>query len=396
MSGTKQMLLFTATAVVSAAVTVMALRIFEDEPPVAGAVPATIRSAVLGEDREYFIHLPEGYETGSSRRYPVMYVLDGTSQSGHTAESASLMARVGLIPPMIVVGVPSIDGDTRNRDYTPPDMRLDTDADTSRNGAADRFLSHLETELIPQVDRRYRTTRPRSLAGWSRAGLFVVYSQIVAPALFDARFAHSPALWRENDLIVTRFEQALATSALPEGFLYLSLGDQENEKMTAAFRHMVGLLERSAPTTLRWRADLSVKGTHESNPRLSTPVGLCAMFNTDRPCGPLDPAARQVTSATAPAASADNVADKWLGHWNGPEGTYLVLASRGGQYVVEIKSLDGLAAYEGVAAGDRIQFKRDGRTESIRAGSGKETGMKWLLEKTDCLIINEGEGFCRK
>jgi hypothetical protein len=99
---------------------------------------------------------------------------------------------------------------------------------------------------------------------------------------------------------------------------------------------------------------------------------------------------------TTPAASTNNVTDKWLGQWNGPEGTYLLLSKSGDQYVVKIQSLDGPATYEGVAAGDRIEFKRDGKTESIRAGSGKETGMKWLLEKKDCLIINEGEGFCRK
>ena len=213
-----------------------------------------------------------------------MYVLDGTSQSGHTAASASLMARVGLIPPLIVVGVPSIDGETRNRDYTPPDMRLDTEDGASQNGAADRFLSHIERELIPTVEREYRTTRPRMLAGWSRGGLFVVYSQIAAPATFDARFAHSPALWRENGLIVNRLEQALTRSAVPETFLFLSLGDGENEKMTAAFRGAVSMLERQAPGTIRWKANLSVKGTHESNPRLSTPVGLCAMFNPGRSC----------------------------------------------------------------------------------------------------------------
>lgn len=285
---TRTMLLFAATAVVSAAVTVLALKIFEDEPPVAGALPASIRSAVLGEDREYFVHLPEGYEAGAQRRYPVLYVLDGTSQSEHTAQSASLMARVGLIPPMIVVGVPSIDGDTRNRDYTPPDMRLDTDDAATHNGAADRFLAHLEMELIPQVEREYPTTRPRMLAGWSRGGLFVIYSQIAAPTLFDGRFAHSPGLWRENDLIVTQLEQALTVSPLPDAFLYLSLGDEENEKMTATFRHVSGMLERSAPQNIRWRADLSAHGTHDSNPRLSTPIGLCAMFNTDRSCGPSD------------------------------------------------------------------------------------------------------------
>ena len=98
---------------------------------------------------------------------------------------------------------------------------------------------------------------------------------------------------------------------------------------------------------------------------------------------------------TASPASANNLTDKWLGQWNGPEGTYLLLSKSGDQYVVKIQSLDGPATYEGVAARDRIEFKRDGKTESIRGANGKETGMKWLLEKKDCLMIKEGEGFCR-
>ena len=122
------------------------------------------------------------------------------------------------------------------------------------------------------------------LAGWSRGGLFVIYSGIAASAALDARFAHSPALWRENDLIVDRLQEALASGTPPAGFLYLSLGAEENEQMTASFRHAVTVLERAAPTTLRWRADFSIGGDHDSNPRLATPVGLCAMFKPDQPC----------------------------------------------------------------------------------------------------------------
>ena len=273
-----------ATAVVSVAATLLAGWALDDEAPVAGALPATLRSTVLGEDRDYFVHLPEGYQEDSSTRYPVLYVLDGASQSGHTAESAGLLARIGTIPPLIVVGISSLDGDTRSRDYTPPEMRLDTDAATGGMGAADRFLTFLQSELIDRIDRDYRTTRPRMLAGWSRGGLFVVYSELVAPALFDARFAHSPALWRENDLIVTRLQEALAAEKLTPGLLYLSLGDQENEKMTASFRHAVDVLQRDAPATLRWRADLTAGGRHDSNSHLATPVGLCVMFRVDQPC----------------------------------------------------------------------------------------------------------------
>ncbi len=108
------------------------------------------------------------------------------------------------------------------------------------------------------------------------------------------------------------------------------------------------------------------------------------------------PAAGPSSTAPAQTAAANNQTDKWLGQWNGPEGTYLLLSKSGDKYIVKIQSLDGAQIYEGVSSGDRIQFERGGKTESIRAGSGQETGMKWLLEEKTCLIIKTGEGFCRK
>ncbi len=98
-----------------------------------------------------------------------------------------------------------------------------------------------------------------------------------------------------------------------------------------------------------------------------------------------------------PAAAAPAVAstDRWLGQWNGPEGTFLQLSRSGDKLVVKIQSLDGAASYDGVAVGDRIEFQRDGKTASIRAGTGQQTGMKWLADKSDCLIVQTGEGYCR-
>ena len=102
------------------------------------------------------------------------------------------------------------------------------------------------------------------------------------------------------------------------------------------------------------------------------------------------------TTTTAPI-SANNPPDKWLGQWAGVEGTYLLLSKEGEKYVVKIANLDGPKTYEGVAAGDHIEFKRDGKTESIRAASGEQTGMKWLMGEKNCLAIKFGsEGFCRK
>jgi predicted alpha/beta superfamily hydrolase len=289
---TKRWLLALAgTAALSAAGTIVARialeektrRLTRDMNPMAGAIVATLQSAALSETREYFVHLPEAYASDTTAHYPVLYVLDGEWQSDHTAATAALLARIGVVPRMIVVGVPGVDGKTRHRDYTPPEMRLASDGPSSAMGEADRFLSFLRNELIGRIERDYRTTRPRMLAGVSQGGLFVVYSEIADPALFDGRFAHSPALWPENEAMVDRLETALRKDSLPPGFLYLSLGADESEQMMAAFTHAVRILERDAPVGLVWRSDLSVGGRHRTNAVLSTPVGLCKMFTRDIP-----------------------------------------------------------------------------------------------------------------
>ncbi len=232
-------------------------------------------SRVLGERRECMVVLPEGYMRDTSRRYPVLYVLDGGSQAEHTARSARLMARSGVMPEVIVIGLPS-SGENRARDYTPPYMRAQDNGDA---GHADRFLRFMETELIPHIDRTYRTTNERMLAGWSRGGLFVVYSLLERPELFRARFAHSPALWRDDDRIIAEMAAPRAQKSRATGFLYLSLGNRENEKMTRAFRKATRELQRSA---LRWRADITRGADHQKNPVLATPAGFRAYYAPPR------------------------------------------------------------------------------------------------------------------
>jgi hypothetical protein len=98
---------------------------------------------------------------------------------------------------------------------------------------------------------------------------------------------------------------------------------------------------------------------------------------------------------TPSATELEPVTDKWLGQWNGPEGTFLRLEGRKGRYEITIQDLDGPKTYQGTSVGDQIQFERNGATETIRATNGVETGMKWLSEKANCLTIRPGEGFCR-
>jgi hypothetical protein len=88
-------------------------------------------------------------------------------------------------------------------------------------------------------------------------------------------------------------------------------------------------------------------------------------------------------------------ADAGLGTWTGPEGTSLVLSRKGAGYDVVVTNLDGPATYAGVPVDSHIEFERNGTRESIVAGNGAQTGMKWLAGKQHCLVIRPGEGFCR-
>src|SRR3546814_14879009 len=119
-------------------------------------------------------------------------------------------------------------------------MRQDSDEADSPEGRADRFLAFLQQELIPRIERDYRTTSRRLLAGNSRGGLFVLYAATARTAVFDTYIANSPALWRDGDEIVERIDRFLQYGA-PPAALFLSLGRDAHPQIgRASWRERVG------------------------------------------------------------------------------------------------------------------------------------------------------------
>jgi len=104
-----------------------------------------------------------------------------------------------------------------------------------------------------------------------------------------------------------------------------------------------------------------------------------------------------LTNAAVSVGTNGDVAttDRWLGQWNGPEGTFLRLAGGQGTYQITIQNLDGPRDFKGITVGRQIEFERDGRKESIQATGGAGTGMKWLVDQSNCLRVRLGEGYCR-
>ena len=86
-----------------------------------------------------------------------------------------------------------------------------------------------------------------------------------------------------------------------------------------------------------------------------------------------------------------------VGRWSGADNAYLNISKKGDKYTIEIAGSAGAKTYEGTAKGDTIEFTRDGKTETIKAGSGVDTGLKGFEKETNCVVVTKGkEGFCKK
>lgn len=255
-----------------------------DGVPIVGRITS---AALGGEVRDFTVRLPASYPREPRRRYPVIYVLDGPPLDGHTAEGTVRVAGAGVAPEMIVVGIPNMQRAGRSRDFLPPWLSFRRRDGSPFTGGADKFLRFLRDELVPRIERDYRTAAPRLLVGHSLGAIFVCYSLGAAPALFDARFAHSPAIWRDEDAVVADVARTLTPGRSLGGFFYVSVGALEGTGMGHGFDKLRAVLaQRAAAAGVRWHAEITPGAAHETNVRLATPSALRAYFAAVAPSRP--------------------------------------------------------------------------------------------------------------
>ncbi|HMK73841.1 MAG TPA: alpha/beta hydrolase-fold protein, partial [Myxococcaceae bacterium] len=188
-----------------------------------GAERLTLRSVVLDEERTLAVVTPASYARGQLR-YPVLYLTDAEAQIGHLRATAEFLARNGLVPDMIVVGIVNT---ARTRDLTPTRGSAEERGAFPGGGGGERFLDFVEKEVVPAIDARYRTVPLRVLAGHSFGGLLAVHALFNRPELFQAVIAASPSLGWDDKLPLRDVRLARAGEATPRA-LYVSLGERES------------------------------------------------------------------------------------------------------------------------------------------------------------------------
>ncbi len=157
-----------------------------------------LRDNPLGDPhtRRVPVYLPPGYGQ-SEALYPVVYLLTGFTRRGtfllndsafdeNIQERMDRLIATGQVPPMIIV-MPDCFTRYGGSQYL-------------NSGATGRYEDHLTDELVPFIDRRYRTLAEagyRAIAGKSSGGYGALVQAMRHPDIFGALACHSGDMYFE-------------------------------------------------------------------------------------------------------------------------------------------------------------------------------------------------------
>jgi predicted alpha/beta superfamily hydrolase len=223
-----------------------------------------VSSQALGETKVVHVHLPRDYGV-AKQRYPVVVLLDGQVRAFFDLTVAA--ADYDLTGELHPVGMP--------RQIVVAIEHGSRAADLGTN--ADAFLRFLTTELLPRIDREYRTLPFRTLIGHSRGGAFALGAMCRAPGVFPAIIAISPSLPDSLNAEITRCV-AVDSASRGQRHLVLSAGTLEPRALTNTERLLRTLRER---LPAHWRLhQVDAPGfEHTGTPLVTIPLGLRFVFD---------------------------------------------------------------------------------------------------------------------
>lgn len=213
-----------------------------------------IKSKVLNQEREIFIRLPQNYENTDSI-YPIHYVLDGEATFSSYSSIVELKSHNKEIPKAITIGIPNID---RNFDFDP-------------RGNGVNFLEFITKELIPFVDKKYRTNKKRIIIGYSLGGNFVMYAFFNGTEFFNMFLSGSPY---RLDLFLNYDMDSFNDNGETKKIVYTSMGNNDQAKQLEFFNVFCDQLEKKNNSSVDFKYEVVANRNHDNNFLINWQDGL--------------------------------------------------------------------------------------------------------------------------
>lgn len=144
-------------------------------------------STVTNSWRQFYLYTPPGYDQNNNEKYPVLYLLHGggEDESGWATQGKTDLIMDNLIAeqkakPMLIVMM---------------DGNFSTGIAGFNANALRAFENELKNVVMPFVEKNYRVTNNRALAGLSMGGLQTLYAGLRNTHLFSYLGVFSSGWW---------------------------------------------------------------------------------------------------------------------------------------------------------------------------------------------------------
>ncbi|MDO9255238.1 MAG: alpha/beta hydrolase-fold protein [Bacteroidales bacterium] len=241
-----------------------------------------INSTVLGEERTIYVSTPAGYDD-SKDSYQVLYVIDGVSE---VIGLVNYLSGYGVCPQLIIVSIEEVNSardmfpskPEYNRGTQPAkpwytkkeDAELRASRPGEKIGEADNYLSFIETELFPFIEKNYRTVPYRICCGHSKGGLCVTHAFVSHATMFNAYIALNPSLYWDDGLVMKTAEEKLASLEFKHKLFYFDIGENEVPSTIGDAFDFAQIIKKNASADLRWKLDYLANESHASG----TAIGI--------------------------------------------------------------------------------------------------------------------------
>jgi predicted alpha/beta superfamily hydrolase len=210
-----------------------------------------IQSKVLSEKRIFNIYLPNDYHLNDTAKYPVIYLLDGSADEDfiHIAGLVQYLnfPWINSVPNSIVVGIANVD---RRRDFTYPTTIEKDKKDFPTTGKSANFISFLEKELQPFIEKNYKTNASKTIIGQSLGGLLATEVLFKKPHLFSKYIIVSPSLWWDKESLLTYHPNVLKADFKNPVSIYVAAG-KEGKIMEGDTKRLVSILRQGQRNNIK-------------------------------------------------------------------------------------------------------------------------------------------------
>jgi predicted alpha/beta superfamily hydrolase len=173
------------------------------------------------------------------------------------------------MPESIIIAIENVD---RERDFTVTKIKTKR---PNNMGGGRNFLNFIEKELIPHIDKKYKTGPFRTLVGHSLGGLLTLNSYMDENSVFNAYISIDPSILWNEEMMKNKVDSISSISL--DKKLYIATanqGEANYERNKQRHDSLYTLITKKSDKPLNIEIEYFEKENHRSVPLVALYEGL--------------------------------------------------------------------------------------------------------------------------